>query len=74
MIVYGDPVFFVRSSPKAEKAKGKGAGKGNGKGKGIGGGGGFAVGQDPAAPGIAQPSLVVASGYGNNYGSNYGAI
>ncbi len=69
MIVYGDPVFFLRSRNSADDG-GKPS-KGVGGGSGVGGG----HGQSKATRDKAQPGQVKHSdGYGRLYGTSYGGI
>lgn len=69
MIVYGEPVFLLKS-PAGKKAKGKG--KGKKPPKGIGAGNGKKFGLTEAAIYAAQPSLAPPSGFGYDYGNDYG--
>lgn len=79
MLVFGEPVFFLKprtetpTGPSTGPKKGKGKGRGKGKGKGLGAGNGKSFGQNPEAVYVAQPSLAPASGYGYDYGNSYGS-
>ncbi len=62
MITYGEPVFALRNLQRVKKWLKRR--------RGIGPQPGLGVGQDPAAPGVAQPSL--GAGWGKKWNQNWG--